>query len=150
MNHRIDARNEARRRTRRFKAQKRAERTFSSSDGDSRARLLAKGDPWDATDFSGAHRAFKASHNDVLARFARRYGAAAFVLDGADAASTRALADAGVDVYVANPFPATAAGSTPTRRDRRRGESGGLPADGRRVLRRDLPGRVFRRAGAAR
>ena len=108
VNHRLDARDEAKRRTRRFKAQKRAERTFSSS-GDLRARLLAKGDPWDATDFSGAHRAFKASHNDVLARFARRYGAAAFALDGADAASTRALAEAGVDVYVANPFPATAA-----------------------------------------
>ena len=107
VNHRLDERDEAKRRTRRFKAQKRAERTFSS-DGDLRARLLAKGDPWDATDFSGAHRAFKASHNDVLARFARRYGAAAFALDGADAASTRALADAGVDVYVANPFPATA------------------------------------------
>ena len=109
VNHRLDARDEAKRRTRRFKAQKRAERTFSSSDGDLRARLLAKGDPWDATDFSGAHRAFKASHNDVLARFARRYGAAAFALDGADAASTRALAEIGVDVYVANPFPATAA-----------------------------------------
>ena len=52
--------------------------------------------------------AFNASDAAVLARFARRYGAAAFVLDGADAASTRALADAGVDVYVANPFPATA------------------------------------------
>ena len=108
VNHRLDLKDEAKRRTRRFKAQKRAERTFSS-DGDLRARLLAKGDPWDATDFSGAHRAFKASHNDVLARFARRYGAAAFALDGADAASTRALAEAGVDVYVANPFPATAA-----------------------------------------
>ena len=108
VNHHLDLKDEARRRTRRFKAQKRAERTFSSSDGDLRARLLAKGDPWDATDFSGAHRAFKASHNDVLARFARRYGAAAFALDGADAASTRALAKAGVDVYVANPFPATA------------------------------------------
>ena len=108
VNHRLDERDEAKKRTRRFKAQKRAERTFSS-DGDLLKRLLAKGDPWDATDFSGPHRAFKASHNAVLARFARRYGAAAFALDGADAASTRALADAGVEVYVANPFPATAA-----------------------------------------
>ena len=107
VNHRLDARDEAKRRTRRFKAQKRAERTFSS-DGDLLKRLLAKGDPWDAKDFSAAHRAFKASHNAVLARFARRYGAAAFALDGADAASTRALAEIGVDVYVANPFPATA------------------------------------------
>ena len=116
INHRLDVRDEtadeSQRRTRRFKAQKRAERTFTTEDDALRDRLIDKGDPWDAADLNEAHRAFKASHNEVLARFARRYGGRVFVLDGADAASTRALADAGVPaeaVVIANPFPATAA-----------------------------------------
>ena len=114
VNHCIDLQEEAalaaRRRTKLYKARKREERIFSGDDDDATTkRLIAKGDPWDATDFSVAHRAFKASHNAALVKFARRYAARAFVLDGANAASTRALADVGVQVYVANPFPATAA-----------------------------------------
>ena len=76
--------------------------------------LIRRGDTYNASDFSEAHRAFKAMHNDVFARLslstAGGKAGPVFYLEGPDGASTHALRAAGFatsDLHVANLFPAT-------------------------------------------
>ena len=105
----------ARARTKRFKAEKRQDRLVAA-DNELLARLVSGGDPYDASSFTSAHAAFKRRQNEVFVDLARRFigeDSKVFILDGADAETTRALLRSGgvaADrIVCANPFPDTAA-----------------------------------------
>ena len=73
--------------------------------------LLSKGDTYNPSLFPPSHTTFKATHNAILTALHTYTGASnAFVLDGADAGSTRALLAAGASeggIYVANRYQST-------------------------------------------
>jgi hypothetical protein len=77
--------------------------------------LLSRGDTYCPADYSAAHRAFKAEHNEVFALLAQRLGGAdarVFYLDGPDGGSTVALRARGFttdQLHVANPHAETCA-----------------------------------------
>ncbi|KAJ1447862.1 hypothetical protein M885DRAFT_623976 [Pelagophyceae sp. CCMP2097] len=122
-------------RTRLFKSEARLNTLQACApDSDAYRRLASKGDPYDAALFGQPHVDFKRRHNvafatlaklvcgdDLDARKPRRRrkkrssddgASAVFYLEGADGATSRALADAGFAcgrLVVANPFPETCA-----------------------------------------
>lgn len=109
---------------RRLQGEARANRIFALlgepgaplQDNDAKALngLLRGEDPYDASHFTAAHRAFKDSHNKIFAAMAKYCCSSAeanlFYLDGADGGTTRSLRAAGFglgQLYSANLFDAT-------------------------------------------